>query len=127
MNPADAIKTEPLLFDKLLEPISEPLKQLDQHPISQAAKKLMYAAFVRVLLFRVFDQIRSLRDLALDLKTKSEARLLNLPIVGLSALHDGFARYPVEWLISLIQRLAANYPLAEIDRLVATNKIAVTR
>jgi hypothetical protein len=123
MNPADAIKTEPLLFDKLLEPISEPLKQLDQHPISQAAKKLMYAAFVRVLLFRIFDQIRSLRDLTLDLKTKPEARLLNLPIVGLSTLHDGFARYPVEWLISLIQHLTANCPLAEVSELKALGEV----
>jgi len=123
MNPADAIKTEPLLFDKLLEPISETLKQLDQHPISQAAKKLMYTAFVRVLLFRVFDQIRSLRDLTLDLKTKSEARLLNLPMVGLSTLHDGFARYPVEWLIGLIQHLTANYSLAEIEELKALGEV----
>jgi len=124
MNPADAIKTEPLLFDKLLEPISAPLKLLDQHPISQAAKKLMYAAFVRVLLFRVFDQIRSLRDLILDLKTKPETRLLNLPIIGLSALHDGFARYPVGWLISLIQHLIANHPLAEVSELKALGEVS---
>lgn len=123
MNPADAIKTEPLLFDKLLEPISEPLKLLDQHPISQAAKKLMYAAFVRLLLFRVFDQIRSLRDLILDLKTKPETRLLNLPIIGLSTLHDGFARYPVGWLISLIQHLIANHPLAEVSELKALGEV----
>ncbi len=123
MTPADVIKTEPLLFDKLLEPISAPLQQLDQHPISQAAKKLTYAAFVRVLLFRIFDQIRSLRDLTLDLKTKPEARLLNLPIVGLSTLHDAFARYPVQWLISLIQHLTAHYPLAEIDELKALGEI----
>ena len=58
MNLAEAIKTEPLLFDKILEPISEPLDQFDQHPFSQASKKLFYAAFVRVLLFRVFDHIR---------------------------------------------------------------------
>ncbi len=58
MNPADAIKTEPLLFDKLLEPISEPLGQLDQHPISQAAMKLTYLAFIRALLFRVLSVIR---------------------------------------------------------------------
>ena len=86
MIPADTIKTEPLLFDKLLEPISAPLLQLDQHSISRAAKKLTYLAFVRVLLFRIFDQIRSLRDLTLDLNTRPEARLLNLPIVGLSTV-----------------------------------------
>lgn len=57
MNLAEAIKTEPLLFDKMLEPISEPLNQFDQRPFSQASKKLFYASFVRVLLFRVFDYI----------------------------------------------------------------------
>src|SRR5258708_5489895 len=117
MNLAVQIKTEPLLFDKLLEPISQPLARLNRHSISQAAEKLTYAVFVRVLLFRVFAQIRSLRDLALDLKTNPTARLLELPTLGLSTLHDGFARYPVAWLISLIQHLTAKHPLAELSEL----------
>jgi hypothetical protein len=114
LNLAQSIKTEPLLFDKILEPIRASLDQLDQHPFSQASKKLFYAAFVRVLLFRVFNQIRSLRDLTLDLKTSQQARLLKLLMLGLSTLHDAFARYPVKWLISLIQHLKANYSLGEV-------------
>jgi Domain of unknown function (DUF4394) len=35
------------------------------------------------------------------LHTSLTARMCNLPAVGLSALHDGFVRYPVEWLIVL--------------------------
>jgi DDE family transposase len=123
LNLAQSIKTEPLLFDKILEPIRASLDQLDQHPFSQASKKLFYAAFVRVLLFRVFNQIRSLRDLTLDLKTSQQARLLKLPMLGLSTLHDAFARYPVKWLISLIQHLKANYSLAEVAELNALGEV----
>lgn len=123
MNLAKTIKTEPLLFDKILEPIRRPLEQLDGHPLSQASKKLFYGVFVRVLLFRVFGQIRSLRDLILDLKTRPEARLLKLPTLGLSTLHDGFARYPVKWLIRLIEHLKANYPLTRIAELKALGEV----
>ncbi len=123
MNLAQAIKTEPLLFDKILEPIRQPLELLDQHPISKASKKLFYPVFVRVLLFRVFDQIRSLRDLTLDLKTRPEAHLLKLPALGLSTLHDAFARYPVKWLIRLIEHLRVNHPLAEIAELKALGEV----
>jgi len=35
------------------------------------------------------------------LHTSLTARICNLPAVGLSALHDGFVRYQVEWLIVL--------------------------
>lgn len=52
MNLAEQIKTEPLLFDKRLEPISQPLELLNQHPDSQVAGKLKYAVFVRVLITR---------------------------------------------------------------------------
>lgn len=123
MNPADEIKSDPLLFDKLLEPISKMLEELNEHPISRAAKRLKYAVFVRLLLFRFFGQIRSLRDLTEDLKTSLTARLCNLPVLGLSTLHDGFARYPVEWLIALIQHLQADYPIGEIDELKALGRI----
>jgi len=35
------------------------------------------------------------------LHTSLTARICNLPAVGLSALHDGFVRYPIEWLTVL--------------------------
>jgi hypothetical protein len=123
VEPANQIKSEPLLFDKLLEPISNSLKQLNELPISQAAKRLKYAVFVRLLLFRIFAQIRSLRDLIEDLHSSDAARKFNLPVFGLSTLHDGFARYPVGWLISLIQRLQTDCPLQEIDELKALGRI----
>jgi len=123
VEPADQIKSEPLLFDKLLEPISNSLEQLNEHPISQAAKRLKYAVFVRLLLFRIFAQIRSLRDLIEDLHSSDTVRKFNLPVFGLSTLHDGFARYPVEWLIGLIQRLQTDCPLQEIDELKALGRI----
>jgi hypothetical protein len=123
VEPADQIKSEPLLFDKLLEPISNSLEQLNEHPISQAAKRLKYAVFVRLLLFRIFAQIRSLRDLIEDLHSSDAARKFNLPVFGLSTLHDGFARYPVEWLIGLIRRLQADDQIEQIDELKALGRI----
>ncbi len=123
MNLATQITAEPLLFDKLLAPISQPLEDLNHQPLSQAAEKLKYPVFVRVLLFRIFAQIRSLRDLTLDLKTDLTARLLGLPPLGVSTLHDGFARYPVAWLISLTQHLTTSYPLGEIAELAALGQI----
>lgn len=117
------MKTEPLLFDKLLEPINDLLEQLDAEPISQAAEKLKYRIFIRVLLFRLFGQIRSLRDLVLDLKTNLAVPLLGLPTLGLSTLHDGFSRYPVEWVIRSIKHLQANHSLNEIDELQALGQI----
>jgi Transposase DDE domain len=123
VEPANQIKSDPLLFDKLLEPISKSLEQLNEHPISQAAKILKYAVFVRVLLFRIFAQIRSLRDLKEDLHSSETPRKFNLPVLGLSTLHDGFARYPLEWLIGLIQRLQADYPVEEIGELKALGRI----
>ena len=125
MEPADQIKSDPLLFDKLLEPISKSLEEFNQHPISQAAKRLKYAVFVRLLLFRIFAQIRSLRDLTEDLHSSQTAHKFNLPVFGLSTLHDGFVRYPVEWLIGLIQRLQADHPIQEIDELKALGRIWV--
>jgi hypothetical protein len=37
MTLAASIKTDPLLFDKLLEPLQHPLAELAQQPLSQAA------------------------------------------------------------------------------------------
>jgi hypothetical protein len=123
VEPAKQIKSDPLVFDKLLEPISKSLGELNEHQISQAAKRLKYGVFVQLLLFRIFAQIRSLRDLTEDLQTSLTARICNLPAVALSTLHDGFVRYPVEWLIILIQRLQADYPIEEISELKALGRI----
>lgn len=125
MTPRETIKTEPLLFDKILEPISEPLEQLNKHPISQASGKLFYDVFIRLLLFRIFAQIESLRDLKRDLKTNFDAQLLKLPVVGLSTLHDAFARYPVQWVVQLIQQVMANFPFPELDELKALGQVWV--
>lgn len=105
MSPASPITSDPLLFDKLLDPIAASLDELDRQPLSQAASKLKFSLFVRTLLFRLFSQIRSLRDLTLDLKTSTSARLLRLSSLGLSTLHDAFLRYPSCWIIRLVQQL----------------------
>ncbi len=88
------ITNDPLLFDKLLAPIEAVLQRLDAEPLSQAAKKLRFRLFVRVLLFRLFAQIQSLGLLVVDLQTAPNARCLDLPRLSLSTLHDAFARYP---------------------------------
>lgn len=114
-----AITNDPLLFDKLLAPIEATLQQLDAEPLSQAAKKLRFRLFVRVLLFRLFAQIESLGLLVVDLRTATSARCLGLPRLGLSTLHDAFARYPHAWFVQLTQAVLAEGVLTTIPELTA--------
>jgi len=116
----EAIKADPVVFDKLISPVQPWLVEWDQQPLSQAAKKLGFALFVRLLLFRLFAQIHSLRDLVLDLKTSPTAQALALPAVGLSTIHDAFVRYPVGWFTALATCLATRLvlqPLPELEAL----------
>lgn len=117
MNSTPEITNDPLLFDKLLEPIAASLQQLDQEPLSRAAKKLRFRLFVRVLLFRLFAQIQSLGLLVLDLKTTLAARDLGLPVLGLATIHDAFVRYPLAWFLQLTQALLADGVLLMIPEL----------
>jgi hypothetical protein len=110
-----------MLFDKLLDPIAASLDELDRQPLSQAASKLKFSLFIRTLLFRLFSQIRSLRDLTLDLKTSSSARLLRLSSLGLSTLHDAFLRYPSSWVQRLVQQLAPQ--LTQLSELSALGQL----
>ena len=118
-----AIKTDPLLFDKLLEPLRQPLAELAQHPLSQAAGKLTVVVFVRLLLFRLFAQTRSARDLLTDVQSSPTARALGFFKLGLSTFHDGFARYPVAWFARLVQHVQAAFPVAPLDELAALGQI----
>ena len=119
MNPTPEITNDPLLFDKLLEPIEASLQELDTQPLSLAAKKLRFRLFVRVLLFRLFAQIESLGMLVLDLKTKPAARALGLPVLGLATIHDAFLRYPLAWCVQLTQTLLSSGALLPIPELAA--------
>ena len=114
-----AITNDPLLFDKLLAPLEATLQQLDAAPLSQAAKKLRFRLFVRVLLFRLFAQIESLGLLVVDLRTAAAPRLLGLPRLGLSTLHDAFARYAHAWFVSLTQAMLAEGTLTTLPELAA--------
>lgn len=119
MNSTTQITTDPLLFDKLLAPIEATLQKLEAEPLSQAAKKLTFRWFVRVLLFRLFAQCGSLGNLVLDLRTKSEARRLGLPVLGLATIHDAFVRYPQAWFVTLTQAVLASGVLLPLPELQA--------
>lgn len=119
MTPPNLIQTEPLLFDKLLEPLDPVLQLLDQEPLSQAAGKLKFRLFVRILFFRLFAQIKSARDLITDLRSKPEAQSLGLPIIALSTFHDAFIRYPLAWFVRLQQHLAQTLPLLRLPEVAA--------
>lgn len=119
MNSTPEITSDPLLFDKLLEPLDAQLQQLDSEPLSQAAKKLRFRLFVRLLLFRLFAHIESLGMLVLDLKTQPTARVLGLPVCGLSTIHDAFLRYPLAWFIQLTQVLLTDGVLLALPELAA--------
>jgi len=119
MTLTDSIKTDPLLFDKLLEPLEATLQQLGAEPLSQAAKKLRLRLFTRLLLFRLFARIESLGMLVLDLHTQPTARALGFPVLGLSTLHDAFLRYPLAWFVRLTQLLLADGVLLAVPELAA--------
>ena len=119
MNSTAEITTDPLLFDKLLAPLEATLQTLDAEPRSQAAKKLTLRCFVRVLLFRLFAQAGSLGNLVLDLRTKSEARLLGLPVLGLATIHDAFVRSPHAWFVALTQAVLRRGLLLPVPELEA--------
>lgn len=117
MNSTAEITRDPLLFDKLLEPLEARLQQLESEPLSQAAKKLRFRLFVRLLLFRLFARIESLGMLVLDLKTQPTARALGLPVLGLTTLHDAFLRYPLAWFVQLTQALLLDGVLLALPEL----------
>lgn len=123
MTPPIPIETDPLLFDKLLEPLEPVLQQLDQEPLSQAAEKLKFRLFVRILFFRLFARIESARDLVTDLRCKPEARQLDLAAVALSTLHDAFIRYPVAWFVRLQQHLVETLSLLELPEVAALGQL----
>lgn len=123
MTPPTLIQTEPLLFDKLLEPLEAALQLLDQEPLSQAAGKLKFRLFVRILFFRLFAQIKSARDLITDLRSKPEARALGLPVIALSTFHDAFIRYPLAWFVRLQQHLAQTLPLVKLPEVAALGSL----
>lgn len=119
MTSSPKIESDPLVFDKLLAPIESLLDQLDAEPISQAAGKLGFKLFVRLLMFRIFAQVRSLRDLTADLKSSPATHALGFPILGLSTIHDAFARYPVAWLVTLSMRVCQSVRLMPIPDVAA--------
>ncbi len=123
MIPPIPIETNPLLFDKLLEPLEPVLQQLDREPLSQAAEKLKFRLFVRILFFRLFARIESARDLVTDLRCKPEARQLGLTMIALSTLHDAFIRYPVSWFVRLEQHLVQTLPLLELPEVAALGQL----
>ncbi len=122
-SPPLGIETDPLVFDKLLAPIEAALNDRDRDPLSQAAGKLGFRVFVRLLLFRLFAQIRSLRDLTTDLKSSTATRALGFPVVGLSTLHDAFARYPVTWFVTLSMALVQRAALPTIPEVAALGQL----
>jgi hypothetical protein len=80
------------LFFILLQPIEASIAPIiDQNALSQ---KLFYADFVRKLLFAYLEEVKSLRSLALELKTNQKCEDLGLTQTPFSTLKDGFYRFP---------------------------------
>jgi hypothetical protein len=83
------------LFSLLLQPLeavwASSSPSIDQKALSQ---KLFYADFVRKLLFAYVEQVSSLRQLSLELKTNRKCQELGLRETPFSTLKDGFCRFP---------------------------------
>jgi hypothetical protein len=112
-----------LIFEKLFEPIESLVVELDRDPLSQAAKRLTFYPFVRMLLFRLWGQVRSLRDLVTELRTNPTVEPLGLEAVGLSTLHDAFARFPATWMARLSRHVVQTVELTEIPEVSALGRL----
>lgn len=110
---------DPLVFEKIMAPLEAKLEELSWAQGSGKTQKLTFEWFVKVLLFRIFAQIKSLRTLRVDLASHPGAVALKLPQVGLSTLHDGFARFEVKLFARLSHYLATNLKLGQIAEVAA--------
>lgn len=119
------IKNDLPLFDKLLEPIAEILTEFDATEVSQSAKILKFGLFSKLLFFRLFAQIETLRDLVQDLETLPEAQHLGFFRVGISTFHDAFARYSGQLFADIFAFLADRFPLEKVSELAALGQISL--
>src|SRR5205085_9381666 len=81
MNSTAEITSDPLLFDKLLEPIEASLRQLDGQPLSLSAKKLRFRLFVRLLLCASLRPDREFGDARARLENQACGTPLRLSCV----------------------------------------------
>ena len=106
------------LFFILLRPIEAVLASIspiiDQKALSQ---KLFYADFVRKLLFAYLEQVSSLRQLSLELKTNRKCQDLGLGETPFSTLKDGFYRFPCEAARRLFETLLSSVKLKRVKSL----------
>jgi len=119
------IRNDLPLFDKLLEPITEILAEFDASAVSQSAKILKFGLFTKLLFFRLFARIETLRDLVQDLETDSKARDLGFFRVGISTFHDAFARYSGQLFAQIFALLAERFPLEKVSELAALGQISL--
>ena len=119
------IKNDLPLFDKLLEPIAEILMEFDASEVSQSAKIMKFGLFSKLLFFRLFARIETLRDLVQDLETLPEAQQLGFFRVGMSTFHDAFARYSGELFADILGLLTDRFPLEKVSELAALGQISL--
>jgi Transposase DDE domain len=119
------IKNDLLLFDKLLEPIEEVLAEYDATDVSQSAKILKFGLFSKLLFFRLFARIETLRDFVQDLESESKAQHLGFFRVGLSTFHDAFARYRAAIFAEIFALLADRFRLEKVPELAALGQISL--
>jgi len=103
------------LFTLLLQPI-EPIiasisEIIDQESDSQ---KLMFADFVKKLIFGYVYQVSSLRNLSLELQTNPICRALKLELTPFSTLKDGFSRFESKHFKQLFETVLERTKLFQV-------------
>ena len=119
------IRNDLPLFDKLLEPIAEILTEFDAIKVSQSAKILKFGLFSKLLFFRLFARIETLRDLVQDLESEPKAQELGFFRVGVSTFHDAFARYSATLFAQIFGHLVERFPLEKVSELAALGQISL--
>ena len=114
------------IFNILLQPIEAIIASMssiiDHESLSQ---KLFFADFVRKLLFVYIEQVGSLRNLPLELKTNAKCRELGLFYTPFSTLKDGFSRFDSKHFKQLFETAVASMDLKRIkgigrDRVISS-------
>jgi hypothetical protein len=106
------------IFTLLLQPIEARLAAMSEIIDHQAlSQKLMFADFVKKLIFAYVYQVSSLRNLALELQTNPLSDALGLSFTPFSTLKDGFSRFQSRHFKQLFESLVAQTALKRIKAL----------
>jgi len=108
-------------FERLMQPLTLALEEIEKSRSIHHLEKLSLTAFVTLLVYYFTEIIGSGRLLLTDVLNAPKA--LNLPTVARSTFFDAFKRFPVEWFAKMLIVLLTTAAWKEIPELQALGKL----